>query len=128
MSITPYHVQAYRDGKWQEVMSSDLVPGDLVSVCKLFSKDCGDASADTSVRTKPDSGIPCDLLLLRGTCIVNEAMLSGESTPLLKESIELREGSDKLDMNGSDRNNVLFSGTKALQVEKPSEEGGVDSK
>ena len=34
MSITPYNVQAYRDGKWQEVMSSDLVPGDVVSVCK----------------------------------------------------------------------------------------------
>jgi hypothetical protein len=55
-------------------------------------------------------------------------MLSGESTPLLKESIELREGSDILDMNGSDRNNVLFSGTKALQVEKPQEEGGIHSK
>jgi magnesium-transporting ATPase (P-type) len=55
-------------------------------------------------------------------------MLSGESTPLLKESIELREGSDILDMNGSDRNNVLFSGTKALQVEKPMEEGGIHSK
>ncbi len=50
-------------------------------------------------------------------------MLSGESTPLLKESIELREGSDKLDMNGTDRNNVLFSGTKALQVEKAGEGG-----
>lgn len=82
---------------------------------------------DVAVRTKPDSGIPCDLLLLRGTCIVNEAMLSGESTPLLKESIELREGSDLLDMNGSDRNNVLFSGTKALQVEKPGSEGGLES-
>jgi magnesium-transporting ATPase (P-type) len=54
-------------------------------------------------------------------------MLSGESTPLLKESIELREGSDILDMNGSDRNNVLFSGTKAIQVEKPMEEGGIHS-
>lgn len=32
MSITPYNVQAYRDGKWQEVLSSDLVPGDVVSV------------------------------------------------------------------------------------------------
>lgn len=79
------------------------------------------------MRTKPDSGIPCDLLLLRGTCIVNEAMLSGESTPLLKESVELREGLDKLDMNGADRNNVLFSGTKALQVEKAGE-GGLQSK
>ncbi|WVQ79930.1 hypothetical protein IAT38_002031 [Cryptococcus sp. DSM 104549] len=107
MSITPYPVQAFRDGKWVSVISSELVPGDLVSV----------------LRTNPDSGIPCDLLLLRGTCIVNEAMLSGESTPLLKESVELREGTDKLDMNGADRNSVLFSGTKALQVEKAGEGG-----
>ena len=69
-----------------------------------------------SVRTKPDSAIPCDLIVLHGSAIVNEAMLSGESTPLLKESIDLRDGSDRLDMNGTDRNNVLFSGTKALQV------------
>jgi cation-transporting ATPase 13A1 len=103
MSISPYNVKALRDGKWVDTISSDLVPGDVVSI----------------LRTTPDSGIPCDLLLVRGTCIVNEAMLSGESTPLLKESIELREGSDILDMNGTDRNSVLFSGTKALQVEAP---------
>jgi cation-transporting ATPase 13A1 len=53
-------------------------------------------------------------------------MLSGESTPLLKESVELREGTDRLDMNGADRNSVLFSGTKALQVEKAGE-GGIQS-
>jgi cation-transporting ATPase 13A1 len=51
-------------------------------------------------------------------------MLSGESTPLLKESIALREGADKLDMNGADRNSVLFSGTKALQVEAGKGENG----
>lgn len=100
MSIQPYPIQAYRDNKWQEVSTEELVPGDVVSI----------------LRTKPDSGVPCDLLLLRGTCIVNEAMLSGESTPLLKESVELREGTDRLDMNGADRNSVLFSGTKAIQV------------
>ena len=32
MSVTPYNVQALRDGEWAEVISSDLVPGDLVSV------------------------------------------------------------------------------------------------
>jgi cation-transporting ATPase 13A1 len=144
MSITPYNVQAFRDGKWQEVISSELVPGDLVSVCtyhvllSVSPLPCAKSHtshlpsrirnllADRLVRTKPDSGIPCDLLLLRGTCIVNEAMLSGESTPLLKESVELREGADKLDMNGADRNSVLFSGTKALQVEKAGE-GGITS-
>lgn len=28
--------------------------------------------------------MPCDLVIADGSCIVNEAMLSGESTPLLK--------------------------------------------
>lgn len=68
------------------------------------------------VRTKEDSGVPCDLLLLRGSCIVNEAMLSGESTPLLKESVELRPAADNLDIDGLDRNSVLFGGTKVLQA------------
>lgn len=126
MSITPYNVQVFRDGKWSEIISSDLVPGDVVSVCESDFPCESSIQLISSVRTKPESGIPCDLLLLRGTAIVNEAMLSGESTPLLKESVELREGSDKLDMNGSDRNSVLFSGTKALQVEKAGE-GGLQS-
>jgi cation-transporting ATPase 13A1 len=56
------------------------------------------------------------MLLLRGTCIVNEAMLSGESTPLLKESIELLNPSDRLDVDGEHKGNVLFSGTKVLQA------------
>jgi cation-transporting ATPase 13A1 len=42
-------------------------------------------------------------------------MLSGESTPLLKESIELLDSSDKLDADGQHKNAVLFSGTKLLQ-------------
>ncbi|KAI9621425.1 hypothetical protein H4Q26_015726 [Puccinia striiformis f. sp. tritici PST-130] len=100
MSIKPYSINVYRSGKWGEVMSDELVPGDLVSV----------------LRTKEDSAVPCDLLLLRGTCIASEAMLSGESTPLLKESVELRSGDDRLDFLGDDRNSCLFGGTKILQV------------
>jgi manganese-transporting P-type ATPase len=42
-------------------------------------------------------------------------MLSGESTPLLKESIELLESSESLDADGQHKNAVLFSGTKLLQ-------------
>ena len=42
-------------------------------------------------------------------------MLSGESTPLLKESIELLDSNDKLDADGQHKNAVLFSGTKLLQ-------------
>ena len=74
------------------------------------------------VRLQTETTIPADLLLIRGTCIVNEAMLSGESTPLLKESIELRESNEPLDVDGVHRNAVLFCGTKVLQSG-----GGVES-
>lgn len=32
MSVPPYMINAFRDGKWAEVMSDQLVPGDLVSI------------------------------------------------------------------------------------------------
>ena len=43
-------------------------------------------------------------------------MLSGESTPLLKESIQLLEKNDNIDVDGAHKNAVLFSGTKILQA------------
>jgi len=43
-------------------------------------------------------------------------MLSGESTPLLKESIELLESHERLDLDAQHKGNVLFSGTKVLQA------------
>jgi len=30
MSIKPYLINVYRNGKWGEVLSEELVPGDLV--------------------------------------------------------------------------------------------------
>jgi len=69
------------------------------------------------VRTQSsETIIPADILLVEGTCIVNEAMLSGESTPLLKESIHLLEADEKLDADSTHRQEVLFSGTKILQA------------
>lgn len=68
-----------------------------------------------SVRQQTETTMPADILLVSGTCIVNEAMLSGESTPLLKESIQLLDGSENLDVDGAHKSAVLFSGTKVLQ-------------
>ncbi|KAL6863572.1 putative Ca2+ pump [Trichoderma novae-zelandiae] len=100
MSIKPYDVWVYRLGKWTEIQSDALLPGDLVSVG----------------RTKEDSGVACDMLLLEGTAIVNEAMLSGESTPLLKDSIQLRPADARLEPEGLDKNAFLWGGTKVLQI------------
>ncbi len=100
MSIQPYEIWVYREEKWEQITSDKLLPGDLVSVG----------------RTKEDSGVACDMLLVEGTAIVNEAMLSGESTPLLKDSVQLRPGDSSIDPEGLDKNAFLYGGTKVLQV------------
>ncbi|KAF2654850.1 cation-transporting ATPase 4 [Lophiostoma macrostomum CBS 122681] len=100
MSIKPYDLLVYRQKKWTEIQSDKLLPGDLVSVG----------------RTKEDSGVACDMVLIEGSAIVNEAMLSGESTPVLKESIQLRPGDARIEPEGLDKNAFLYGGTKVLQV------------
>ena len=100
MSIKPYNIWVFRCNKWVEVLSDQLLPGDLVS----------------AARTKEDGGVACDMLLVEGTAIVNEAMLSGESTPLLKDSIQLRPGDARIEPEGLDKNAFLWGGTKVLQV------------
>lgn len=123
MSIKPYAIQVYRKNNWTEIQTDDLLPGDIVSVSKssfpAFALEATTLPSFVIVRSKEETPLPCDLLLLQGAAIVNEAMLSGESTPLLKESIELRPSNEKLDMAGADRNSVLFGGTKVLQANAP---------
>ena len=56
--------------KFVTIDSELLVPGDVVLV--------------------PDAkNLPCDMILLTGSVIVNEAMLTGESIPVMKASIPL---------------------------------------
>ncbi|KAI5290963.1 hypothetical protein KEM54_006868 [Ascosphaera aggregata] len=100
MSIKPYEVWVYRENDWIETTSDELLPGDLISI----------------QRTKEDSGVACDILMIEGNAIVNEAMLSGESTPLLKDSIQLRPGDERIDIEGLDKNAFLMGGTKVLQI------------
>ncbi|ODV89411.1 hypothetical protein CANCADRAFT_148529 [Tortispora caseinolytica NRRL Y-17796] len=106
MNIQPFDVYVYRKGAWTQIRSDDILPNDIISV----------------TRTKDDSAVPCDMIILHGSAIVNEAMLSGESTPLLKESIALRPTDASIDIEGLDKNSVLYSGTKVLQVTEPKDD------
>lgn len=100
MSLPTFDVHVFRNSEWQIVNSDSLLPGDRIAL-----------------ETDGDLTVPCDFLLLSGKCIVNEAMISGESTPMLKEAIIIEDNPNQiLDIKDTDRGSVLFSGTKLLQV------------
>jgi manganese-transporting P-type ATPase len=48
--------------------------------------------------------------------VVNEAVLTGESIPQIKDSIEKVHSGEDLDLKSKNKNSVLFCGTEVLQV------------
>jgi cation-transporting ATPase 13A1 len=83
-------------------MSDEIYPGDVI----LLQRN----------KHLKKQSVPCDLLMLSGSVVVNEAILTGESCPLVKEGIaNLDQNQDHIDLNGEHKNHVLHSGTDILQ-------------
>jgi len=75
---------------------------------------------------KRKQSVPCDLLIMSGSAVVNEAILTGESQPLVKDSIaNLDDTEASLDINGEHRAHILNSGTEILQF-TPSDDVKLD--
>lgn len=55
-----------------KLSGTDLLPGDVVSIGR------------SSGQTGEDKSVPADMLIIAGSAIVNEAILTGESTPQWK--------------------------------------------
>ena len=74
-----------------------MLPGDLVLI-------------------RDQTVVPCDLTLLRGSVIVNESMLTGESAPIVKTALALPgDGQATIELMKND-SNCLFQGTKVIQL------------
>jgi manganese-transporting P-type ATPase len=107
MRNKPRNVFVYRKKKWLTITSLELLPGDILSVPRSQN---------------PEDVVPCDLLILAGTVVVNEAMLTGESVPLMKEAAMPLQPADlnrPLAVKDNDKNHVLFGGTRVLTHTSP---------
>ena len=98
-------VKIYRKNQNDEYMdpvemdSSELVPGDLFEI--------------------PEDGLamPCDTIIIDGSVIINEAMLTGESTPVIKVRMAGTDNLYNTKEPDSDKY-ILFGGTKIVQKRK----------
>eukprot|EP00051_Salpingoeca_urceolata_P028599 m.487572 g.487572 ORF g.487572 m.487572 type:complete len:1322 (-) comp25148_c0_seq1:70-4035(-) len=91
-----------RGGQWRKMSAEKLLPGDVISIIT------GKSGEDV---------IPCDCLLLAGSAVVNEATLTGESVPQMKEALAVDDATENqpLDLKLAHKVNVLFGGTRILQ-------------
>ncbi|DAZ94193.1 TPA: hypothetical protein N0F65_000420 [Lagenidium giganteum] len=96
----------YRSKQWTKLSSELLVPGDIMSIKRETDGDC-------------DNSVPCDCLLLDGSAVMNEATLTGESVPQMKEAIGMKMSeqdlAEALDMKSLHKVHILFGGTTVMQ-------------
>lgn len=79
-----------------DVSSNDLVPGDIIQL------------------PPNNSLLPCDALILSGVAVINESLLTGESTPVYKVPV-----AKNLNFNFHERKNrgsIVHTGTNILQT------------
>ena len=106
-----------------EILNNQLVPGDIICLSKLTGSQI----------------IPCDILLIKGTCVVNESILTGESAAQVKYELQPAVNGETgvpgqtIDLSGSLKSekqesvlydpddpafsfNTLYAGTELLQA------------
>eukprot|EP00928_Gymnodinium_smaydae_P022642 TRINITY_DN18954_c0_g1_i3.p1 TRINITY_DN18954_c0_g1~~TRINITY_DN18954_c0_g1_i3.p1 ORF type:complete len:1034 (+),score=247.42 TRINITY_DN18954_c0_g1_i3:655-3756(+) len=108
MRIPPRPMHVFRGGNWRAISSDHVMPGDIIA---LYRGSRGEAQLSC----------PCDVLLLSGNVLVNEAMLTGESVPQMKVAVSVPADSEDarvpLDMKGRHKQSVVSAGTCIMTQE-----------
>lgn len=82
-----------RQGKWHEISSAEVVPGDVIKV--------------------QDGVVCCDTVIVEGGAVVNESMLTGEPMPVQRFPVEHMESTTI--SAKSHKKHILFTGTIVMQ-------------
>ena len=140
MSAKPYELYVYRLGAWAKLNTTQLLPGDLISLkdakpaaaapaavtpAVIAAVDAAANGATPAAAAKPPPPpavlggqvVPCDCVILRGSAVINEASLTGESVPQMKDRLPTDQANADeatLDVNGQDRVHALFAGTSVV--------------
>ena len=101
ISVYTCNVNVYRKGKSNEIFpqkinSTELVPGDLFEI--------------------PEDGksLPCDTILINGSVIVNESLITGDTSPVVKNGMNGNDNIFDTKSNSYDKY-LLFAGTKIVE-------------
>ncbi|KAJ2676100.1 hypothetical protein IWW42_000769 [Coemansia sp. RSA 1085] len=89
-------VAVRRDGKWVEMSTRNLVPGDVIEIVT-------------------GAHISCDCVLISGMAIMNESSLTGEPTPVSKRPLRIDDGN--YSPTGAGKMSTLFAGTVVSQAQ-----------
>ncbi|KAM5163812.1 putative cation-transporting ATPase 13A4 [Mantella aurantiaca] len=90
-----------RDGEYSQIQSRHLVPGDII------------------ILSGKNFFMSCDAILINGTCILNEGMLTGECIPVTKTQLPHTDNTMSWrQYSGEDyKRHVLFCGTEVIRTE-----------
>jgi cation-transporting ATPase 13A1 len=105
MRIPPRTMHVFRANMWRAISSDKLLPGDIISLCRSPGLDA-------------NLNCPCDVLVLSGSILVNESMLTGESVPQTKVALPCvlgtSEAKEPLDMKSRHKQHVVSAGTNVV--------------
>jgi hypothetical protein len=103
-----YHIEDFtviRDGQLLKVLLAEIVPGDIIYLS--------------------DGPVPADCLVLEGSCVVNEAILTGETVPQPKTALDLSVISA---IDSTDSDSVSDTETREERGSGKGKSGGCDGR